>query len=218
MKLTAEDYKQHYRTLSDDELLAIEADDLVDIARRCYDAELTRRQLAPEPEGPPDAEAEPSSHLSALEIDPAEELVRVTLLIDFGRALQVQKVLQEADIPSVLNRDPKLPGTYADGTFGVSVPTSCADAARDFIVNYVAWDYQLLVRRWFEYDWKPEGMELSESRVTVDDLFGDGDKVAVRFTVEAINTRTGRDVKFGGLAIVRVAAGEIAETWTKLDS
>jgi len=218
MKLTAEDYQQHYRALSDDELLAIEAVELMDVARRCYDAELKRRQLTPEPEGQPDAEPEPGSHVSAHAMDPAEELVQVAVVIDFARALEVQKVLQEAAMPSVLTKDPKLPGRYAAGTFGVSVPASCADSARDFILNYVAWDYQLLVRRWFENDWKPEGMELRESSVTVDDLFGDGDKVAVRFTVEGINARTGRDLKFDGLAIVQVIEGKIAQTWIKLDS
>jgi hypothetical protein len=214
MKLTAEDYKHNYRTLSDDELLAIEPDDLVDIARRCYDAELTRRQLMREPDPPP--AAEPDS--DALVIDPAEELAQVAVMVDFGRALQAQKVLQEAAIPCILTKDPELPGTYAAGTFGVSVPVSCADSARDFILSYVAWDGQVLVGRWFMQDCRPEGMELSESSVTIDDLFGDDDKVAVRFTVAGVNTRTGRDVKFGGLAIVQVTAGKIAQTWIRLDS
>jgi hypothetical protein len=39
--------RQHYSTLSDDALLAINRSDLVEVARKCYDDELQQRQLSP---------------------------------------------------------------------------------------------------------------------------------------------------------------------------
>ena len=38
--------RDHYASLSDEALLAIERDDLVDLAQRCYDEEVGRRKLA----------------------------------------------------------------------------------------------------------------------------------------------------------------------------
>ena len=38
--------RDHYASLSDEALLAIERDDLVDLAQRCYDDEVGRRKLA----------------------------------------------------------------------------------------------------------------------------------------------------------------------------
>lgn len=56
MKLTADDYRRHYSELSDEEFLAVDRDELVEMARRCYDSEMTKRQLAPPEVMPPDIE------------------------------------------------------------------------------------------------------------------------------------------------------------------
>lgn len=54
MKVTAEDLQRHYARLHDDELLRLNRDDLTDLARPRYDAELRRRGLVePEPEPAP---------------------------------------------------------------------------------------------------------------------------------------------------------------------
>jgi hypothetical protein len=216
MKLTAEDYKHHYQELSDAELLAIESADLVDIARRCYDAELTRRHITPE--ATPTVEPDPDTLAGAPEIDPEESLVQVGVVTDFNSAMYIQKLLQDAAIPCVMSNEPTHPASYAAGTICVSVPVSCAESARELLAGTLGRDNQVLVRRWFEKDWTPGEMELKEFIVTIDDLFGEESKVAVRFTVEGVNPRTGRDVKFGGLAIVHVTDGKIAQTWINLDS
>ena len=39
--------RQHYNMLSDEALLSIDRSDLVEIAQKCYDAELARRELTP---------------------------------------------------------------------------------------------------------------------------------------------------------------------------
>ena len=212
MKLTAEDYKRHYRELSDAELLAIDRDDLVDVARRCYDTEMTRRQITPEPQ------PEHASPAAATEADSGEDLVQVAMLTDLDTAMYLQKILRDADIPADLVSEPTASSAYARGSVGLRVPVDCAESARELIGGTLGQDNKILVRRWFEKDWTPAGMDLNEFSVTIDDLLGEEDKVAVRFTVEGANPRTGRDVKFGGIAIVRVADGKIAETWIKLDT
>jgi hypothetical protein len=47
VQIDPEDFKRHYALLSDDALLEIDRDELVDAARPYYDAELTERKLAP---------------------------------------------------------------------------------------------------------------------------------------------------------------------------
>ena len=54
MKVTAEDVQRRYASLPDEELLLLNRDDLTELARPCYDAELRRRGLMePEPEPAP---------------------------------------------------------------------------------------------------------------------------------------------------------------------
>lgn len=59
MQIDLETLRRHYMSLSDDELLAIERDDLTDTAQKCFDQEVERRGLiaAPESEAAPDEEA-----------------------------------------------------------------------------------------------------------------------------------------------------------------
>jgi pimeloyl-ACP methyl ester carboxylesterase len=58
LKVTAEDLARRYASLPDDELLLMNWDDLTELARSCYDAELRRRGLVePEPEPAPQAAA-----------------------------------------------------------------------------------------------------------------------------------------------------------------
>jgi len=64
VQIDLDDFKRHYAMLSDDALLEINRDELVDAARVCYDAELADRKLAR-----PDAE----ENVSALD-HPGEEV------------------------------------------------------------------------------------------------------------------------------------------------
>lgn len=56
MQIDPEVLRQHYSSLSDDALLAVDGSELIDIAQRCYDAELEARGLASpmtsRPDGP----------------------------------------------------------------------------------------------------------------------------------------------------------------------
>jgi hypothetical protein len=212
MKLTADDYKRHYRELSDDEFLAIDRDDLVDVARRCYDAEMTHRQLAPLPDV---VDEEPDITLPLPASD--EEKVSVAVVSSIETATYAQKMLREADIPAELTRAPDLPLGAARGRFALSVPVSCAEPAGELLAGILAGENQEVVRHWFEHEWTPEDLELTDFAVTIDDLFGEFEKVAVRMTIHGTDPHTGKEVALGGLAIARVVQGNIAENWVKFD-
>jgi predicted ester cyclase len=65
---------------------------------------------------------------------------------------------------------------------------------------------------------------LNGFRVDVEDILGEGDEVAVRFTVsgrhdgEFMNVAgTGTDVAIGGISIYRFRNGKVVERWTSAD-
>jgi hypothetical protein len=60
MQLDVDDLRKHYASLSDDALLALERDELTDVARRCYDDEVAKRRISPEQDAePPPDQCEP---------------------------------------------------------------------------------------------------------------------------------------------------------------
>ena len=64
MQINLDDLRDHYHSLTDDELLEIQRDELTEAAQQCYDEELAQRGLA-EPETPAgDAEPEYAAHPS----------------------------------------------------------------------------------------------------------------------------------------------------------
>src|SRR5690242_5276363 len=50
MQINSDDLRRHYASISDEELLSIERDDLTEVARDCYDREMQKRNLHVEPE------------------------------------------------------------------------------------------------------------------------------------------------------------------------
>ena len=61
MKVTAEDFRHQYADLSDEALLDVDRQELVELARQCYDEELVRRKLKAAPPAPVQAQA-PEPH------------------------------------------------------------------------------------------------------------------------------------------------------------
>ena len=53
MPVDPEYLRQHYASLSEEGLLAIDRADLVELAQKCYDDELGRRGIAKPPDAPP---------------------------------------------------------------------------------------------------------------------------------------------------------------------
>ena len=87
MKVTAEDFRHQYADLSDEALLDVDRQELVELARKCYDEELARRKLkaaapapaaphTPEPHGEPEEFAVAQTYESAEEAKLAREMLR----------------------------------------------------------------------------------------------------------------------------------------------
>jgi hypothetical protein len=224
MKLTAEDYRRHYHDLSDGELLAIRREDLVDAAQRAYDAEIAERQLTESSEDEVEAGDTPrqpqeDSDLPPLvpEMPPDESTVQVALLLDSATSRYSLHTLWKAQIPAMLTEAPESSGSYAANCFGLLVPESCADAARDLLASYLTWNNKMLVRMWLEKDWTPDDLELKDFEAVVNDHFGEDNKVAARLTVRGVDPATRRKVERSGIAIIHVVDGNIGDRWIRLD-
>ena len=73
MRIDSEDLRRHYASLADEELAAIDAEDLTEAARAVYDAEVARRGLIiqQEEEGPSESSAGAASLGRQGEVDGA---------------------------------------------------------------------------------------------------------------------------------------------------
>ena len=131
MQIDPEDFKRHYAMLSDAALLEIDRDELVDVARACYDAELAERNLAPE-ESQPGA---PAREMPGSEGDGDLQLVGTFLSIEeanFARGL-----LQSADVPCSLENE-FAAGFSATGALRLLVPASAYDRACEILETEIS--------------------------------------------------------------------------------
>jgi hypothetical protein len=228
MKLTTDDYRRHYRDLCDEELLAVSREDLVEAAQKAYDEEIAQRKLTPLPPKVPEKvtfapaavkpEPEPDFDIppEVPEIPANEPMVQVAVLMTIGDTKYALQTLWKACIPARVAEEPKNAGRYAEEAFGLLVPESSAEAARNILAGYLTWNNQILVRTWLEKDWEPDDMDLSDFEVAVDDQFGEDYKVAVRLTVTGVDPHTRKKVKLSGIGIVHVDDGSIGEHWIRL--
>ena len=87
MKVSVEDFRRQYADLSDEALLDVDRQDLVELARACYDEELARRKLkaakpaaaparAPEPHGETEEFVVAETYLAEEQAKLARELLR----------------------------------------------------------------------------------------------------------------------------------------------
>ncbi len=92
MKVTAEELRQRYAGLSDEEMIAIQRDDLGEVARDCYDEELRRRGLMSS--GKPPDRTRP---------DDNDEPIPLCTFRDVASARIAQSTLKSAKIPSYID-------------------------------------------------------------------------------------------------------------------
>jgi hypothetical protein len=92
MDVTTADFRRHFAELSDEALLAIDRQDLVDAARSCLDEELSSRGLTSEPADPV---------LEQPESIPAE-LVPIAKFTSHDEAIYFQVLLRNEGIPARL--------------------------------------------------------------------------------------------------------------------
>jgi hypothetical protein len=95
VEVSAADFRQHYELLSDEALLEIKADDLVDVARQCLEEEIAQRGLHVAADETP---AEIAAEAPSGEEDKAEVLIAT---YTSGDELNLARgLLQSAEIPS----------------------------------------------------------------------------------------------------------------------
>lgn len=101
MDVTAEDFRRHYESLSDEALLDIDTEELVELARNCHADEVARRGLD---DAPPDDEeaAGGGEPLPAAQ----EELTCITEYDSHDEADLARGLLEAAEIPASLESEP----------------------------------------------------------------------------------------------------------------
>jgi len=98
VEVSLEDFRRHFEILSDEALLATNREELVEIARDCYDEEVSRRGLDSD-------EAEATEELSEQPADAVDEMV---LIATFGypeEANMARGLLESASIPSQIRNE-----------------------------------------------------------------------------------------------------------------
>jgi hypothetical protein len=138
VQIDPEDFKRHYALLSDDALLEIDRDELVDAARPYYDAELAERKLAsPDTEGSassPDPSDDPIDDAHGEAAD-GPQLVATFLSLDeanFARGL-----LQSADITCSLQNEHGAQWA-GNGALRLMVPASAYDRACEILETEIS--------------------------------------------------------------------------------
>jgi hypothetical protein len=95
VEVTPADFRRHFEILSDDALLETNREDLVDIAKECFDEEVSRRGLnaADDPREIAGEAGEPSA-------SNGEELVLLATFVSGDEVSLVRGLLESASIPS----------------------------------------------------------------------------------------------------------------------
>ena len=122
MQVDLDDFRRRYEELSDDALLDLDRDELVDLARDCYDAELARRGLRRSSSSPP-----------ATEVQDQGELVEVARFTSSSEADLARALLESAAIPCYLENE--IAGKTLRVTNGLRlfVPATLLESAREIL-------------------------------------------------------------------------------------
>jgi hypothetical protein len=138
MKFSADDFQHLYAEMPDEELRSLVREELSDVARPCYDAELARRGLAatkPRPTIPRAVIAEEPARAvpqllevseEAVEGEEEEDLVAAAVFAARSEAKAAKARLQSAAIPAFLEDD-----TAAGGGFRLLVAASYVEQVRE---------------------------------------------------------------------------------------
>jgi Putative prokaryotic signal transducing protein len=127
VQIDPDDFKRHYALLSDDALLEINPDELVDAARPYYDAELAERKLAP-----PDSEGDPAQASAPTEDQTEDGLQLVATFFSLEDANLARGLLQSADIPCSFENE-RAAAWSGGGELRLMVPASAYDRACEIL-------------------------------------------------------------------------------------
>lgn len=125
MEVTSADFRRHFEILSDAALLETNREDLVDIARQCFDEEVSRRGLNAA-DNPPEIDGEATEPPAS----GGEELVLLGTFVSGDEVNLVRGLLESASIPShVLSPL----GSLAGIEFRLMVPASFEEHALEVL-------------------------------------------------------------------------------------
>jgi hypothetical protein len=119
--------RQRYAELSDDALLAVERDQLTELAQEIYDDELDERGLLTVSAEQDDDALAPNPNLT-----PGEQLVHIATFLDMNDAQLAVNLLRSAEIPVSLENE--MGAAYGGiGALRLMVPASLADQAEEIL-------------------------------------------------------------------------------------
>jgi hypothetical protein len=147
LQVDLDDFRRRYAELSDEALLELSRDDLVDLARDCYDAELARRGLRRSSSSPP-----------AAEVQDHGELVEVAIFSSSSEADLARALLESAAIPCYLGNEFAERTLGADGFLRLFVPATLLENAREILDAPVS-DEELIAQAEAEPEPGSEGEE-----------------------------------------------------------
>ena len=123
MKLDPAELRRQYESLSDEALLAMDRDDLVDVAQQVYDEEVESRGLGCSTDTVESESAKPP------EDETGEQLVEAAVYESRSEARLAKSFLLSAEIPCELENELAL----NDAPLGLLVPASMLDQALDVL-------------------------------------------------------------------------------------
>jgi hypothetical protein len=148
LQVDLDDFRRRYAELSDEALLELDRDELVDLARDCYDAELARRGLRRSSTSPP-----------ATEVQDHGELVEVAMFLSSSEADLARALLESAAIPCYFENE--FAGKtlrVSGGGFRLFVPATLLENARE-ILNSPVSEEELIALAEADPAPEPEGEE-----------------------------------------------------------
>jgi len=126
LQIDPEEIRQRFEQLSDEGLLSINRDELIELARQYYDAEISRRGLKTTPSAPAEENA-------------TEELVPLATFVSMEEANLVRALLESADIPAKLENE--LSSEWSGiGGLRLMVPASSLKQAEEILVAQISED------------------------------------------------------------------------------
>jgi hypothetical protein len=150
LQVDLDDFRRRYAELSDEALLELDRDELVDLARDCYDAELSRRGLR-------------RNSASATEVPNQGELVEgelaeVAIFSSSSEADLARALLESAAIPCYLENEFAGKTLRVSDGFRLFVPATLLENAREILDAPVS-DEELIAQAEAEPEPASEGEE-----------------------------------------------------------
>jgi hypothetical protein len=147
LQVDLDDFRRRYAELSDEALLELDRDELVDLARDCYDAELARRGLHRSSSSPP-----------ATEVQDHGDLVEAAIFSSSSEADLARALLESAAIPCYLENEFAGKTLRVSDGFRLFVPATLLENARE-ILNSPVSDEELIAQAEAEPAPESEGEE-----------------------------------------------------------